>query len=106
MADWYNSPGGRNERLQRGAACDTRDCNFVLRDSLGHQIDVHSYAFDSAGNYVYGVEYPAESLTGTGSVNGHPVRCISPEWMVKFHTGSATIAVFINFLLGLKYILR
>jgi hypothetical protein len=58
---------------------DTRDCNFVLGDSLGHQIDVHSYAFDSAGNHVYGVEYPVESLTGTGSVNGHPVRRISPE---------------------------
>ena len=66
---------------------DTRDCNFVLGDDLGHQIDVHSYAFDSTGNHVYGVEYPAESLTGTGSVNGYPVRCISPEWMVKFHTG-------------------
>ena len=66
---------------------DTRDCNFVLEDDLGHQIDVHSYTFDSAGNNVYGVEYPAESLTGNGSVNGYPVRCISPEWMVKFHTG-------------------
>ena len=66
---------------------DTRDCNFVLGDNQGHQIDVHSYTFDSAGNHVYGVEYPADSLTGTGSVNGHPVSCISPEWMVKFHTG-------------------
>jgi lincosamide nucleotidyltransferase A/C/D/E len=66
---------------------DTRDCNFVLGDDQGHQIDVHSYTFDSAGNHVYGVEYPVDSLTGTGSVNGYPVRCISPEWMVKFHTG-------------------
>jgi lincosamide nucleotidyltransferase A/C/D/E len=62
---------------------DTRDCNFVLGDDLGHQIDVHSYTFDSAGNHVYGVEYPAESLAGTGSVNGNSVRCISPEWMVS-----------------------
>lgn len=66
---------------------DTRDCNFVLEDNQGHQIDVHSYTFDSEGNHVYGVEYPADSLTGIGSVNGYPVRCISPEWMVKFHTG-------------------
>jgi lincosamide nucleotidyltransferase A/C/D/E len=66
---------------------DTRDCNFVLGDDQGHQIDIHSYTFDSVGNHVFGVEYPAESLTGTGSVNGRPVRCISPEWMVKFHTG-------------------
>jgi lincosamide nucleotidyltransferase A/C/D/E len=66
---------------------DTRDCNFVLGDNQGHQIDIHSYTFDSAGNHVYGVEYPFDSLTGTGSVNGHPVKCISPEWMVKFHAG-------------------
>lgn len=66
---------------------DTRDCNFVLGDDLGRQVDVHSYTFDSAGNSVYGVAYPADSLTGSGTINGHHVRCISPEWMVKFHTG-------------------
>jgi lincosamide nucleotidyltransferase A/C/D/E len=26
-------------------------------------------------------------LTGNGSINGYPVRCISPEWLVKFHSG-------------------
>jgi len=66
---------------------DTRDCNFVLGDDRGHQVDVHSYTFDSAGNHVYGVEYPAESLTGKGMINGYLVRCISPGWAVRFHTG-------------------
>jgi lincosamide nucleotidyltransferase A/C/D/E len=66
---------------------DTRDCNFVLGDEHGHQIDIHSYTFDSAGNLVFGVPYPYNSLNGTGSVNGYPVKCISPEWVVKFHTG-------------------
>ncbi len=66
---------------------DTRECNFVLGDNEGHQIDIHSYIFDAAGNPVYGVAYPFDSLTGTGSVNGYFVKCISPEWMVKFHTG-------------------
>lgn len=42
---------------------------------------------DSEGNPIYGVAYPFDSLTGTGSVNGHSVNCISPEWLVKFHTG-------------------
>ncbi len=66
---------------------DTRDCNFVLGDDQGHQIDIHSYTFDSAGNLVYGIAYPFDSLNGTGSVNGYPpVKCISPDWMVKFHT--------------------
>jgi lincosamide nucleotidyltransferase A/C/D/E len=31
--------------------------------------------------------YPADSLTGTGIIAGKDVRCISPEWMVKFHSG-------------------
>jgi lincosamide nucleotidyltransferase A/C/D/E len=31
--------------------------------------------------------YPAASLTGRGLVEGRAVRCISAEWMVKFHSG-------------------
>jgi lincosamide nucleotidyltransferase A/C/D/E len=66
---------------------DTRDCNFVLGDDLGHQIDFHSFVFDESGEIIFGVPYPRESLTGTGSINGIAVKCISPEWLVKFHTG-------------------
>jgi lincosamide nucleotidyltransferase A/C/D/E len=66
---------------------DTWECNFVLGDGQGHLIDIHSCTFDEAGNYVFGVKYPYDSLNGTGLINGHPVKCISPEWMVKFHTG-------------------
>jgi lincosamide nucleotidyltransferase A/C/D/E len=68
---------------------DTRDCNFVVGDDQGHLIDFHSFTFDSTGNLIFGVEYPFDSLTGIGSVKGYPVRCISPGWMVKFHTGYA-----------------
>ena len=66
---------------------DTRDCNFVLSDNKGHAIDIHSYTFDAEGNNIYGIEYPFDSLTGNGIIKGHKVRCISPEWMVKFHSG-------------------
>jgi hypothetical protein len=31
--------------------------------------------------------YPAASLTGTGAIERQAVRCISAEWMVKFHSG-------------------
>jgi lincosamide nucleotidyltransferase A/C/D/E len=31
--------------------------------------------------------YPAESLTGQGTIAGTGVRCISPVWLVRFHTG-------------------
>jgi lincosamide nucleotidyltransferase A/C/D/E len=66
---------------------DTRDCNFVLGDEDGHLIDIHSYTFDSAGDLVFGVEYPYDSLKGTGSISDFQVKCITPEWMVKFHSG-------------------
>ncbi|HZQ08339.1 MAG TPA: nucleotidyltransferase family protein [Anaerolineae bacterium] len=66
---------------------DTRDCNFVLGDDAGHQIDIHTYTFDDAGTLVYGVPYPYDSLNGTGFINGYQVKCITPEWMVPFHTG-------------------
>lgn len=69
-----------------------RDWNFVLGDKHGREIDVHVIELDSQGDGVYGPpergeKYPAASLTGSGLVEGRTVRCISPEWMVKFHSG-------------------
>ena len=66
---------------------DTWECNFVLGDDSGHLFDIHSCTFDKAGNNVFGVKYPYDSLKGSGSINGLPVKCITPEWMVKFHSG-------------------
>ena len=39
------------------------------------------------GHLEFGIDYPIESLNGVGSINGYPVRCISLEYMVKFHSG-------------------
>jgi lincosamide nucleotidyltransferase A/C/D/E len=64
---------------------DTHTYNFVLGDSKGHLIDVHSYEFDDQGNLLAGIAYPFDSLTGTGTINGRPVRCITPARMVEFH---------------------
>ncbi len=66
---------------------DSWECNFVLGDSQGHLFDLHSCTFDDVGNNVFGVKYPYDSLSGKGFINGFPIRCISAEWMVKFHTG-------------------
>ncbi len=66
---------------------DTRDCNFVLGNEAGHLVDFHSFTFDDARNLTFGVAYPFDSLQGHGAIDGAPVRCITPEWMVKFHTG-------------------
>jgi lincosamide nucleotidyltransferase A/C/D/E len=66
---------------------DSSDCNFVLQDHHKNQIDVHSYIFDADGNNIFGVAYLPEHFTGKGIINNYPVKCIAPEWMVKFHTG-------------------
>jgi len=51
------------------------------------RLDVHSYTLDAAGLNVGGVPHSGEHLTGRGVIAGYPVRCIPPEWLVKFHTG-------------------
>jgi lincosamide nucleotidyltransferase A/C/D/E len=71
-----------------------RDWNFVLGDEYGREIDVHVIVFDSRRNGIYGPKesgemYPAASLTGAGLIEGRTVRCISPESVVKFHSGYA-----------------
>jgi lincosamide nucleotidyltransferase A/C/D/E len=66
---------------------DTVFYNFVMGDDRGHDVDIHTYTFDEQGNNVYGLDYLPEMLTGHGSIAGHPVRCIPPDWMVKFHSG-------------------
>jgi len=65
---------------------NSSDFNFVLENALGQKIDVHSYTFNADGKNVCGIPYPAGSLGGTGSIERYPVRCISAEWVVKFHT--------------------
>ena len=69
-----------------------RDWNFVLGDEDGREIDVHVIVLNNEGDGIYGPQengekYPAASLTGSGLIEGQAVRCISPEWMVKFHSG-------------------
>jgi len=71
-----------------------RPWNFVLADAQAHEMDVHVIILDDRGNGIYGPPangemYPAAALTGTGVINRQAVRCISPEWMVKFHSGYA-----------------
>lgn len=71
---------------------EARPHNFVLGDGEGREIDIHVIVLDDVGNGIYGPTeegkmYPAASLTGTGAIQGRQVRCISPEWVVKFHSG-------------------
>ncbi|MBI9051382.1 MAG: nucleotidyltransferase family protein [Anaerolineaceae bacterium] len=68
---------------------DSWECNFVLGDEHGHVLDFHSCTFDEDGNNIFGVDYAFESWQGYGMIDGCQVKCIPPEWMVKFHTGYA-----------------
>ncbi len=65
---------------------DTHTYNFVMGDSHGHLVDVHSYEFDDHGQLLFGIAYPADSLTGLGTIANRTVRCITLERMVEFHT--------------------
>jgi len=71
---------------------DTRPWNFVLGDDGGREIDFHVIVLDPLGNGQYGPpenadSYPAEALVGTGRIDGRPVACTTPEWLVHSHTG-------------------
>src|SRR5215469_5954459 len=69
-----------------------RNCSPVRRTGAGPMREperpntwlLSKYAH---GMLVFGVEYPFDSLTGAGSIQGYPVKCISAEWMVKFRAG-------------------
>ena len=62
--------------------------SFVLADGSGLEVDVHPVVFDDDGNGVYRLEngrdwiFPAEGFAGRGTVNGTPVRCLSPTTQV------------------------
>jgi lincosamide nucleotidyltransferase A/C/D/E len=82
LRDLFKSRGYREVQQD-----DTRDYNFVLVDDQGHSVDVHSYLFDENGNNIYGCDYPIDALQGRGYIENLPVHCITPEWLVRFHSG-------------------
>lgn len=71
---------------------DTSAWNFVLGHDDGRLIDVHAIVFDAAGNGIYGpaengLMYPASSLSGTGSVNGVAVQCLTAALQLASRSG-------------------
>jgi lincosamide nucleotidyltransferase A/C/D/E len=87
LCSLLQSRGYREIKLE-----EARPWNFVLADASGREIDFHVIVIDEKGDGIYGPpendeKYPAAALTGTGSILGQTVRCISPEWAVKFHSG-------------------
>jgi lincosamide nucleotidyltransferase A/C/D/E len=71
---------------------DTRPWTFVLGDGGGRRVDVHVIVVDAVGNGILGPPenghmYPAGALDGSGVVEGKTVRCLTPEFAVKFRAG-------------------
>src|SRR5215471_1137910 len=83
---WKHVPALRQLLESRGFEQTREDSewNFVLADDQGRELDVHAFVFDNEGNVVDGIRYPAASLTGTGTIDGHSVRCIEAKYMVEF----------------------
>jgi lincosamide nucleotidyltransferase A/C/D/E len=72
---------------------DERPTRFVLRDPADRRIDVHTVTFDAEGGGIQLLQdgtpwrYPPEGFTGTGSVAGRPVHCLTPEVQILCHHG-------------------
>ena len=65
--------------------------NFVLRDGVGREIDVHPVTFDVDGNGIYRMEngrdwvFPADGFSGTGRVAAREVRCLTADVQMLCH---------------------
>lgn len=71
---------------------DTRPWNFVMGEPGVRQIDFHVVEFNESGDGIYGPpengqKFPASAFTGSGTIGGRPVRCMSVEYQVDSHTG-------------------
>jgi lincosamide nucleotidyltransferase A/C/D/E len=58
----------------------------IFADADGRELDVHRFIRDSSGEITGGIDYPTESLTGTGVIAGVEVRCVAAASMVEFLT--------------------
>ena len=74
-------------------ADDDRPWNFVMTDHRGRQVDVHVLRIDADGNGWYGrpgeqhLDWPADVLLATGTIDGRTVRTMDAAWQVASHDG-------------------
>jgi len=69
-----------------------RPWNWVLHDGATRRVDLHLYERRSDSEWHYGSAlggdtFPTEALEGRGSIGGLVVRCESPAWSLRFHSG-------------------
>jgi len=69
-----------------------RPYNFVMGDNQGREIDVHVVDLDDAGNALYGPPenpevFQRSIFNGMGTIGNQRIKCIPPDWQIKWHTG-------------------
>jgi len=79
---------GYNECLVR----DGRFENFVLRAAGDRRVDLHAVRFDGSGGVYRMPEgtdwiWPAGSFSGSGSIGGRTVECLTFQGQLLEHTG-------------------
>ncbi|HEX5165211.1 MAG TPA: hypothetical protein VFV93_07445 [Thermomicrobiales bacterium] len=72
---------------------DQRPVSFILRAADDRRVDIHPVRFDTDGAGWQALpdgsefSYTPEGLTGTGTIAGHTVRCLTAELQVACHLG-------------------
>ncbi len=69
-----------------------RPWNFVVHDGAHRRVDLHAYERLRDGSIRYGgfeagETFPSNALDGRGAINGVDVRCETPAWSLRWHTG-------------------
>ena len=69
-----------------------RPWNWLLHDGDNRRVDLHLYEPVSDAEWHYGSAregetFPTEALAGIGSIGGLGIRCESPAWALRFHSG-------------------
>ena len=65
---------------------ENKKWDLVLGDDKGHEIEAHAFNFDNDGRVVeekYWDGYSGNSLSGTGTIEGNVVRCVSLDQLFK-----------------------
>jgi uncharacterized glyoxalase superfamily protein PhnB len=71
--------------------------NFVLKNGIGHEVDVHAIEFDQQGFGAFALPndrkwpFPPAAFLGQGRVQGQDVPCLSPEAQVQCHAQGYTL---------------
>lgn len=82
---------GRVPLIGRGGSRGEVATAFVLKDTLGREIDIHVLHIDEHGSptpaWNCTVSFSSDALTGHGSIAGLPVHCLSAAMHMRTHTG-------------------